>query len=158
MTEELEELRRRIHNLSNEELAAMLREADQYRQVALDYANRELKERKITLNEITASNTDSQSIYAAQWDDYRKRNKIFWLVFATYLPGVVVIGIPLARFFHTGVMVGIIAGFWMIAFVVSRTHLRFWKCPRCSKPFFQKWWYHNSFARRCVHCALAKWS
>jgi hypothetical protein len=20
------------------------------------------------------------------------------------------------------------------------------------------WWYHNSFARRCIHCGLPKWA
>ncbi len=31
-------------------------------------------------------------------------------------------------------------------------------CPRCGKAFFRTGAYHNSFAKACLHCGLAKWS
>lgn len=33
-----------------------------------------------------------------------------------------------------------------------------WKCPRCRKAFFTKWWFSNDFATSCLHCGLPKWS
>jgi len=160
MSDEIIELRRRIEGLSDEELSIMLTaESDQYRPIALGYASSELKRRKLTLDEIGVRTLpEADRIYATQWNEYRKRRRLFWLVFATYVPGVAIIGVPLARLFRTGILVGVTAGLWMLAFVVTANYLGFWKCPRCGKPFFRKWWYHNSFARKCVHCELRKWT
>jgi predicted RNA-binding Zn-ribbon protein involved in translation (DUF1610 family) len=47
---------------------------------------------------------------------------------------------------------------WMVFFVVAGNLVVRFPCPRCGKWFFAKWWYRNSFARRCVHCGLPKWA
>jgi len=47
---------------------------------------------------------------------------------------------------------------WAVAaIVVSQAAVRV-PCPRCGKPFHVTFWYHNAFARRCVHCRLPKWA
>jgi hypothetical protein len=48
---------------------------------------------------------------------------------------------------------------WMDDFLCHRWNLALrFPCPRCGKWFFAKWWYHNNFARKCVHCGLPKWA
>src|ERR1051325_3073087 len=160
MIDELTELRQRIHNLSDGELWQMVNvDSAQYRRVALDYAKSEIKERGLSLDRINSkAEIQTEGVYSVQWEDYRRRRNLFWIVFLTYIPGILIIGIPLACLFHSNVVGPIVAGLWMLAFIVVSNYWGFWKCPRCGKPFFRKWWYHNSFARRCVHCKLPKWA
>ena len=55
---------------------------------------------------------------------------------------------------------------WVIAAIVASQPAITAPCPRCGKPFHMTFWYrsgstswyHNGFARRCVHCALPKWA
>src|SRR5262245_21123497 len=53
------------------------------------------------------------------WREYRKRSRIFWAVFFSYIPGVLVIGVPLSRVLHSESVVGIVAIVWMAAFAVT---------------------------------------
>jgi hypothetical protein len=80
------------------------------------------------------------------------------------MPGVmllfIAIGLPLATlsgikpdyFFFP------IAGSWVLAFLIVGWRLNWFRCPRCRNRFFSTWWYHNPFARKCVHCGLPKWA
>jgi hypothetical protein len=96
--------------------------------------------------------------YHQQWQDYRKRSYRFWAVFLTFIPGVALIGIPLSRLLGSDGVVFVVAMIWMAAFAITAVYKSYWSCPRCNKPFFQKWWYHNPLAGRCVHCGLPKWA
>ena len=47
---------------------------------------------------------------------------------------------------------------WMAFYLVAGIRFQTFKCPRCGKWFFAKWWYHNVFAGRCVQCGLRKYA
>src|SRR5438270_2757829 len=105
---------------------------------------------------VSRMKNDSSAPYSIQWHEYRKRNRLFWFVFLTYIPAVLLIGLPLSWLFHSKLVAGIVAIMWAVAFMVTGNYRSYWKCPRCHKPFFQKWWYHHAFVERCVHCKLDK--
>lgn len=96
--------------------------------------------------------------FAASWQDYRQRRLYFCLIWITYVPGVFLLGYPLYRVFDSEIPFYVVAGAWMLAFVIAGNYMLRFHCPRCHKMFFATWWYYNSFARRCVHCKLPKWS
>jgi hypothetical protein len=96
--------------------------------------------------------------YDGSWKGYRKRRRLFWIVFLTYLPGASFIGILLERIFNSEYPIYVVAILWMIAFAVTGLRLTYWKCPRCDNHFFAKRWYVNQFARKCLHCGLPKWT
>lgn len=99
-----------------------------------------------------------QQPYAEQWRDYRKRRRIFLVVCITYLPGVFILAYPLIRLVGSDHPVYIIAGTWMLGFLIAGLRFSHWRCPRCGNWFFAKWWFVNQFARKCVHCQLPKWA
>ncbi|MCA1594036.1 MAG: hypothetical protein LC754_15565 [Acidobacteria bacterium] len=99
-----------------------------------------------------------QDSYRAQWAEYRKRSIIVWSVFLTYIPGAIIIGGSLYRLTGSDSFIPMTAFAWMAAFAITNFYRMNWKCPRCGKAFFQKWWYGNNFARKCVHCGLPKWA
>lgn len=96
-------------------------------------------------------------VYEKNWAEYRKRRKLFWIIFLTYLPGVAIIGAPLGQLFKSETSYLIVAIIWMCAFAVSGLRFSFWKCPRCEKCFSLRWHSSNPFTSRCLHCGLAKW-
>ena len=92
------------------------------------------------------------------WDSYRKRRNIAVFAFIGYVPVVFSVGVLSIRLFSTPTPAFVLAFMWMaFAVVAGNIALRF-PCPRCANWFFAKWWYYNSFARRCVHCGLAKYA
>jgi hypothetical protein len=96
--------------------------------------------------------------YAEKWDDYRRRKRLCWVLFLTYVPGRFAIGLALGRLFSSELPLGIVAGMWMLALLIAGNSAIAWRCPRCGKPFFRRWWRYNSLARECLHCKLPKWS
>jgi hypothetical protein len=92
------------------------------------------------------------------WDGYRKRRNILLLTFVAYVPLMSVVALLSVRIFHTFTPVFVVGIAWMVFFVIAGNALTRFPCPRCGKWFFAKWWYYNSFARRCVHCGLPKYA
>jgi hypothetical protein len=96
--------------------------------------------------------------YDTAWQEYRKRRNIGWLIFLGYVPGVMLVVMLTSPLVHSFVPGFVAAGVWMVGAVVWGNYTIRWKCPRCQRPFFATWWHYNSFARKCVHCGLHKWS
>jgi Zn ribbon nucleic-acid-binding protein len=86
--------------------------------------------------------------------EYQKRNLIFWGLFLGYVPGVLLIGIPLGRLLNFKEATGLIALAWMLSAVIAGIWRVRWKCPRCQKGFYTRWWYYHTFATKCVNCGF----
>jgi hypothetical protein len=101
---------------------------------------------------ITPSQTQSSS-----WQDYRLRRRWFFGILLTYVPGLAALGYPLSRVLDSDTPVYVLAGAWMIAFIVSSNRMDSFPCPKCQRAFFRKFLFHNPLARRCMHCEFPKW-
>ncbi len=100
--------------------------------------------------------------YTAAWHDYRRRRRWFWGVYLGGCFGMVGLWLlffnsPIGEFMK-GIVFCVLAPMWLIGFVVTAFRCQLFRCPRCHRRFFMTWWYHNSFARRCIHCGLPKWA
>jgi hypothetical protein len=84
--------------------------------------------------------------------EYRKRNLVFWSLFLGCLPVIWFIAIPLGRWLNSESVAQIVATGWFLAIVATGIWRLDWKCPRCNKNFYRRWWYKNAFAMRCVNC------
>jgi hypothetical protein len=101
-----------------------------------------------------------QTDYDAQWADLRLRDRLFWFIFLSYMPGVAFITYLVHLAWPDFIdRVGFIVAIpWMAAFLVAGIYRMSFNCPRCGKKFFHSWRWSNSFARKCVHCGLKRWS
>jgi hypothetical protein len=54
----------------------------------------------------------------AQWIKYRKRRNLFWLIFATYMPGVFIFGIILGDIVKFEYLTPVVALLWMAAWIL----------------------------------------
>ena len=96
--------------------------------------------------------------YDAQWQEYRRRTNLALFSFFGFLPVTLVFGIFTGYLFRSQVPVAVFGILWMIFACVMSARRDALLCPHCGKPFFHTWWYHNGFARRCVHCKLPLYS
>jgi len=96
---------------------------------------------------------------AARWVDYRRRKRVFWIVFLLYLPAMISFGLfvvqPLG--WDERWLAGAACG-WMMAWAASGTWLSRLTCPECGAGFFRStragmWHTANVWARRCRHCS-----
>jgi hypothetical protein len=96
--------------------------------------------------------------YDESWREYRRRRNLLLFAFFGYMPIVGLFAFLTVRVFHTTTP-AFVAGFtWMAFYAVSGLRFQAFKCPRCGKWFFAKWWYHNMFAQKCLHCGLRKFA
>jgi len=95
--------------------------------------------------------------YVESWQEYRKRRNLLLFAFLGYVPIVGIVALITIRLFGSTTPAFILALSWMAFFVFAAIRFQTFRCPRCGKWFFATWWYHNIFARRCVHCSLPKY-
>ena len=96
--------------------------------------------------------------FGESWREYRKRRNLLLFAFLGYVPVVFIVALVTMRVFGSTTPAFVAAFTWMAFYVIAGIRFQRFKCPRCGKWFFAKWWYHNMFARRCVHCGLTKYS
>ena len=96
--------------------------------------------------------------YDANWQELKRRRNQWLFAFIGYIPITFLFGLLTYSLFHSEKPVFVFAIAWMLFFVVAGNRYGHFHCPRCGKWFFATWWYHNTFARRCVHCKLPLWS
>jgi hypothetical protein len=111
-----------------------------------------------TMNKRNQQTTVPGADYTAAWTDHRNRCR--WC-FGISLGGLAFISVVfiLSPFEAIReVEVGILIPIWFVASIVAAFRASWFTCPRCGQRFFATWWYHNGFARRCVHCRLRKWA
>ena len=99
--------------------------------------------------------------YDIEWRELKKRSKLFWFSFLSYIPGVLIIGLPFSKLSKSETPIFVVAIFWMLFFLASGIYLQIFKCPRCHKKYFFKKrgiiWIFNLFSRKCLNCELKKW-
>ena len=85
--------------------------------------------------------------------EFQKRNYVF---FGFFFSGVLGIPILISLFRLIGIegALGFIIVPWMIAWLTVVIWRTCWRCPRCHKYFFQKWWHNNALSMHCLHCGL----
>jgi hypothetical protein len=94
--------------------------------------------------------------YQDAWSDYTRRRNFFLVVFLGYIPWGALVFFVMNKLRMPQSAVGILIVAWFLMYPVAAIRFSLWRCPRCGNPFYQKWWYHNDLARKCVHCGLAR--
>lgn len=92
------------------------------------------------------------------WRSCQIREWLVALIWLGYIPGVLALGYPLSKLTESETPYIVVGLGWMLEFALAGLALSFFKCRRCQKRFFHKWWWQNPFSRKCVHCGLPKWA
>jgi hypothetical protein len=96
--------------------------------------------------------------YSESWQEYRKRRNLLLFAFFGYMPIAGFLAFLTTKVFNSETAALVVLGSWLVFYGVAGIRFQMFRCPRCGRWFFAKWWYHNIFARRCVHCGLPKYA
>src|SRR4051812_22992996 len=103
--------------------------------------------------------------HSLAWKKYRRLRAQAWVVCLGgfvlelgLLAGMTLILGPAGFHRTVPIVLGGIAVAWAVATMILGHRYQRWPCPRCGRPFGKTFWWHNPFARQCVHCGLRKWS
>jgi hypothetical protein len=97
--------------------------------------------------------------YQDHWCRYKRLRNLFFFIWIGYVPVMFVFTMLVSKALGTFIPSFVLAGSWMVMFLVMGTRLSAWRCPRCGKWFSGTWWYNKGFlARKCVHCGLPKFA
>jgi hypothetical protein len=96
--------------------------------------------------------------YAESWQEYRRRRNLLLFAFFGYMPAVGLVAVLATWEFKSATPAFVAAFSWMAFYAAAGIRFQRFKCPRCGRWFLAKWWNHNMFARRCVHCGLPKYA
>jgi MFS-type transporter involved in bile tolerance (Atg22 family) len=99
--------------------------------------------------------------YEIEWNNLRRRSRLFWFSFFGYIPGVVIIGFPISEYFNSETPILVVAICWMVFFMTAGIYMQIFKCPRCRSNFFSRkrgvFRFYNIFSSKCLNCGLYKW-
>jgi hypothetical protein len=99
--------------------------------------------------------------YSKEWQGYRNARTLLFSLWLGYIPGVFVVHWIISKRMPS-LAVGssmVVALLWMAAFAASGIRFNSWPCPRCKNRFAGTNLYtYSYFARKCVHCGLAKFA
>jgi hypothetical protein len=107
---ELAEIRKRITSMTDEELDLMVGvDSEQYRADVIQYAREEIRRRGSSfLPSFVPSENETDNRYFTQWQTYKRRRRLSWIIFFATLPGLALIGQPLAKFMGADLSVELI--------------------------------------------------
>ena len=107
---------------------------------------------------------DAES-YRQAWNRYRTLNRAFWVTLVVaplwLLATAAVTALMPALILQAIGFIAFAAG--AATLCIRLGYLNFmrqgWRCPRCCRPYFVRWWTgFVPFVRKCMHCGLPKWA
>ena len=96
--------------------------------------------------------------YQEAWRNYRILSGRYWIVFLTYIPGVLLLGGLLSFTVNDNLAHGIVAFSWMALWIVAGQGYINFCCPRCGEKFFRRKGFSTVFTARCLNCGLPTYS
>lgn len=89
------------------------------------------------------------ALIASGLEEIRRMRRMAWIVFFLFVPVIM-----LADLLPGDIVAPLVMGVWIILFCFSGFRVWLSRCPRCGERFHVKTWWHNIFARNCLHCRL----
>jgi hypothetical protein len=94
----------------------------------------------------------------AAWRDLNRRSTILWLLFFGCIPGMFLLAYLLNDLLLQEAPFFVVAIAWMGAIAWAGSRMASFACPRCSRAFFENWYFFKPLRRNCAHCSLTKWA
>jgi hypothetical protein len=94
--------------------------------------------------------------FEAAWRDLTRRSTILWLLFFGCIPGMFLLAYLLNDLLLQEAPFFVVALAWMSAIAWAGSRMASFECPRCSRAFFENWYFFKPLRQNCVHCSLSK--
>ena len=92
------------------------------------------------------------------WRDLGRRSAILWLLLFGCIPGMFLLAYLLNDLLLQDAPFPVVALAWMAAVIWAGNRMAGFACPRCSRAFFENWYFFKPLRRSCAHCNLPRWA
>jgi len=94
----------------------------------------------------------------AAWRDLNRRSTILWLLLFGSIPGMFLLAYLLNDLLLQETPFPVVALAWMAAIAWAGSRMASFACPRCSRAFFENWYFFKPLRKTCAHCSLTRWA
>jgi hypothetical protein len=94
----------------------------------------------------------------AAWRDLKHRSTILWLLLFGCIPGMSLVAYLLNDLLLQEAPFLVVALAWMAAIAWAGSRMASFACPRCSRAFFENWYFFKPLRQNCAHCSLTRWA
>ena len=109
-------------------------------------------------------NVDIDSLYQAQWVEYRRYWRNVWLSVLGFIPAIILfppmassLRLPATVFGINLLFIGVVL--WLPVIAYFFWHLTRWRCPHCHKPFHMSAvGFTGVFNVSCRNCGISKYA
>ena len=94
--------------------------------------------------------------FEAAWRDLDRRSAILWFLLFGGIPGIFFLGYLLNDLLHQGAPILAVVLAWMAGIAWAGVRMASFACPRCSRAFFENWYFFKPLRRSCAFCGLQR--
>jgi hypothetical protein len=94
--------------------------------------------------------------FDAAWRDLDRRSAILWFLLFGCIPGIFFLGYLLNDLLQQNVPILAVGLAWMAGIAWAGSRMASFACPRCSRAFFENWYFFKPLRRSCAHCSLQR--
>ena len=94
--------------------------------------------------------------FETAWRDLKRRSTILWLLLFGGIPGTFLFAYLLNDLLLQDASILAVALAWMAAIAWAGGRMASFACPRCSRAFFENWYFFKPLRRSCAHCSLLR--
>ncbi|SRR6266513_2838360 len=96
--------------------------------------------------------------FETAWRDLNRRSTILWLLVLGCVPGIFFLAYVLNDLLQQDAPILAVALAWMTGIAWAGSRMATFACPRCSRAFFENWYFFKPLRRSCAHCNLLRWA
>ena len=96
--------------------------------------------------------------FEAAWRDLNRRSATLWFLLFGCIPGMFLFAYLLNGLLLQDAPLLLVALAWMTAVAWAGIRMATFVCPRCSRAFFENWYFFKPLRRSCAHCSLTRWA
>jgi hypothetical protein len=94
--------------------------------------------------------------FDAAWRDLDRRSAILWFLLFGCIPGVFFLRYLLNDLLQQDAPTLAVVLAWMVGIAWAGVRMASFACPRCSKAFFENWYFFKPLRRNCAFCSLQR--
>ncbi len=92
----------------------------------------------------------------AAWRDLKRKSAVLWLLLFGCIPGVLLLTYLLNHMLLQDAPLLLVGLAWMTTVAWAGSRMASFVCPRCSRAFFENWYFFKPLRRSCAYCSLTR--
>jgi hypothetical protein len=94
--------------------------------------------------------------FEAAWRDLDRRSAILWFLLFGCIPGIFFLGYVLNDLLQQDAPILAVGLAWMAGIAWAGSRMASFACPRCSRAFYENWYFFKPLRRSCAYCSLQR--